>query len=85
VIYAWTPSVDLSHRFISSEKEQELGDLEGEASSANATLQQAQSLLSSLKTQLKAKKDELKGLTDYMGLTFNPYVTSRSPREATQD
>ncbi|KAJ7935649.1 hypothetical protein B0H13DRAFT_485765 [Mycena leptocephala] len=44
------------------EKEQELGDLEGEASSANATLQQAQSLLSSLKTQLKAKKDELKAL-----------------------
>ncbi|KAF7365212.1 DNA repair protein rad50 [Mycena venus] len=44
------------------EKEQELGELEGEASSANATLQQAQSLVSSLKTQLKTKKDELKAL-----------------------
>ncbi|KAJ6584988.1 hypothetical protein B0H19DRAFT_405306 [Mycena capillaripes] len=43
-------------------KEQELGDLEGEAATANATLQQAQSQLSSLKTQLKAKKDELKAL-----------------------
>ncbi|KAJ6613278.1 P-loop containing nucleoside triphosphate hydrolase protein [Mycena sp. CBHHK59/15] len=44
------------------EKEQELADLEGEASGANATLQQAQSVLSGFKTQLKAKKDELKAL-----------------------
>ncbi|KAJ7675825.1 AAA domain-containing protein [Mycena polygramma] len=44
------------------EKEQEIGELEGEASTANATLQQAQTQLSTLKKQLKAKKDELKGL-----------------------
>jgi DNA repair protein RAD50 len=48
--------------FVSSEKEQELAELEGTASSANAALQQAQSLLSNLKAQLKSKKDELKGL-----------------------
>ncbi|KAJ7459863.1 hypothetical protein FB451DRAFT_1182155 [Mycena latifolia] len=46
----------------STDKEKELGELEGKASSANAALQHAQSLLSSLKTQLKAKKEELKGL-----------------------
>ncbi|KAJ7644144.1 AAA domain-containing protein [Roridomyces roridus] len=43
-------------------KEQELSDLEGEASTKNGTLQQTQNLLSSLKIQLKAKKEELKGL-----------------------
>ncbi|KAJ6508778.1 hypothetical protein C8R45DRAFT_1050733 [Mycena sanguinolenta] len=44
------------------QKEQELGELEGEAFSANATLQQAQNHLSSSKAQLKTKKDELKVL-----------------------
>ncbi|KAJ7044129.1 hypothetical protein C8F04DRAFT_1228961 [Mycena alexandri] len=44
------------------EKEKELGDVEVEAASANSGLQQAQSVLSSLKAQVKAKKDELKGL-----------------------
>ncbi|KAJ7780695.1 AAA domain-containing protein [Mycena maculata] len=44
------------------EKEHELAALEEEASSTNGVLHQAQSLLSSLKIQLKSKKEELKGL-----------------------
>ncbi|KAF8134783.1 AAA domain-containing protein [Mycena galopus ATCC 62051] len=59
------PQIDTMEREVDRvnvEKERELGELEVEASSANGALQQIQSLLSSLRAQLKTKKDELKGL-----------------------
>ena len=43
-----------------SEKEREQSELEVQSSNANKNLQAAQTSLSSLKTQLKAKQDEIK-------------------------
>ena len=43
-----------------SEKEREQSELEVQSSNANKNLQAAQTSLASLKTQLKAKQDEIK-------------------------
>ncbi len=53
---SFTPSLTA----IFSEKEREQGELEIQSSSASKNLQAAQTGLSSLKSQVKAKQDEIK-------------------------
>ena len=50
------------HLFALSEKEREHADLDDEATAANKSLQHAEMSLSNSKAQLKAKRDELKGM-----------------------
>jgi DNA repair protein RAD50 len=58
---------------IHSEKERENTKLEGLATTANNALQMADTMLTNLKTQTKAKKEELRGMLSVVGsLVLNP-------------
>ena len=65
-------------RYDASEKEREHSELEAASLSANRSLQQAENLVSSLKSQLKAKREEVKGprFTDGIMSVANPMVSS---------
>ncbi|KAK7048369.1 DNA repair protein rad50 [Favolaschia claudopus] len=79
------PQIDTMEREVDRvliEKEQELGELEGEASSANVSLQQAQSQLSTLKAQLKSKKDELRALERQLKGEFEQESLEAALKEA---
>ncbi|KAJ7165382.1 hypothetical protein C8R46DRAFT_1035956 [Mycena filopes] len=68
-----------------AEKEQELGDVEAEAASANSNLQQAQNLLSGLKAQLQSKKDELKGLEKQLKTNLEHDTLDTALEEASKE
>lgn len=67
--YGYTHTDFSVTNIIDSEKEQEHLEREGNVTSANNRLQQAETTLTNLKAQLKTKKDELKGSCSYVFLS----------------